>query len=200
MGATVFPGELDMLTGPPGGTKSMPDEIMLIEKAKDLDSDAWAEIYNLYYHRIYVYLYHSLGNADLAEDMVSSVFVGALERIGTFTYRGISLSAWLYRIAHNMVVDHFRKSKITKMPLREESAVTTDSMEDAAERILTGKRLSVAMQSLTEEQQQVIMLKFVDGLSNAEVAQALNKPESAVKSLQHRALGSMRRLLWRKIL
>ncbi len=173
----------------------MTDEVVLIQKAKEFDSDAWTEIYHRYYRRIYHYLCRHLGDRSLAEDMAASVFLGATEKIGSFIYRGVPLSAWLYRIAHNMVIDHYRKAKATMLPLSEDLAGETDETAEAGERRLEMKTLSLAMNELTDDQRQVIILKFLDGMSNAEIAQIVNKPEGAVKSLQHRALASLRRVM-----
>ncbi len=178
------------------GGVALSDEIILIEKAKDFDSEAWTEIYKRYYHKIYVYLGHKLGNMDLAEDMAATVFLEALERIETFTYRGIPLSAWLYRIAHNMMVEHFRhRAKVHTEPLTEDLILETAEPDEVIERNLARQDLTMALKKLTDEQRQVILLKFMAGLTNTEVARVINKPVGAIKSLQHRALVSLRRII-----
>jgi len=178
-----------------GGVHLFKEET-LIQKAKEFDSDAWSDIYKRYYHQIYAYLRHRLGDKDVAEDIAASVFLAALEGIGAFTYRGISLSAWLYRIAHNMTVDHFRRRKkeLTD-PLDEEQIAEKSMPDEVLDRSLARQELAKALKELTDEQQQVILLKFIAGLSNAETAQVIGKPEGAVKSLQHRALASLRHIL-----
>ncbi len=185
----------DLRNAAPGGAVLVMDEIVLIQKAKEFDSDAWTEIYHRYYRRIYHYLWRNLGDRDLAEDMAASVFLGATEKIGSFTYRGIPLSAWLYRIAHNMVIDHYRRAKASTLPLSEDLAGEGDETAEEGERLVERKSLLLAIDELTEDQRQVIILKFLEGMSNTEIARIVNKPEGAVKSLQHRALASLRRVM-----
>ncbi len=172
------------------------DEAILIQKAKDFDSEAWAQIYRHHYPKIYAYLRHRVGDIDLAEDIAASVFLHAVEGIKSFTYRGFSLSAWLFRIAHNQVVDHFRrKAKAATEPLTEKLSAKGDGVQEAVEGALVREELSLALKNITEEQRQVVLLKFFGGMSNAEVARIIRKPEGAVKALQHRALASLRRIL-----
>lgn len=172
------------------------DEAILIQKAKDFDSEAWAQIYRRHYSKIYAYLCHRLGDIELAEDVAATVFLHAVEGIGSFTYRGFSLSAWLFRIAHNQVVDHLRrKAKVATEPLTEELLATRGTVQEAMEEALVREELSLALKNITEEQRQVVLLKFFAGLSNAEVARIIRKPEGAVKALQHRALASLRRIM-----
>ena len=172
------------------------DEAILIQKAKDFDSEAWVQIYRRHYPKIYAYLRHRLGDVDLAEDIAASVFLHAVEAIGSFTYRGFSLSSWLFRIAHNQAVDHFRrKAKVKTEPLTEELVAKGGPVEEAMEEVLVREDLNLALRNITEEQRQVVLLKFFSGLSNAEVARIIGKPEGAVKALQHRALASLRRIL-----
>ncbi len=172
------------------------DEAILIQKAKDFDSEAWTQIYRCHYPKIYAYLRHRVGDIDLAEDIAANVFLHAVEGIKSFTYRGFSLSAWLFRIAHNQVVDHFRrKAKVATEPLTEELPAKEAGVQEAMEGGLVREELSLALKNITEEQRQVVLLKFFGGMSNAEVAQIIRKPEGAVKALQHRALASLRRIL-----
>lgn len=172
------------------------DEAVLIQKAKDFDSEAWAQIYRRYYPKIYAYLHYRVGDVDLAEDITANVFLHAVERIKSFTYRGFPLSSWLYRIAHNQMVDHFRrKAKVATKPLTEELLAKRGGVHEEMEGALVREDLSSALKNITEEQQQVVLLKFFGGLSNAEVARIIRKPEGAVKALQHRALASLRRIL-----
>ena len=175
------------------------DEAILIQKAKDFDSGAWTQIYRLHYPKIYAYLRHRLGDVDLAEDIAARVFLHAVEGIGSFTYRGFSLSSWLFRIAHNQAVDYLRrKSKVKIEPLTEELLAKSGTVQEAMEEVLVREDLNLALKNITEEQRQVVLLKFFSGLSNAEVARIIGKPEGAVKALQHRALASLRRILERE--
>jgi RNA polymerase sigma-70 factor (ECF subfamily) len=175
------------------------DEAVLIQKAKDFDSGAWTHIYRHHYPRIYAYLCHRLGDIDMAEDIAAVVFLHAVEGIDSYTYRGFSLSSWLFRIAHNQMADHFRrKAKEKTEPLTEERLSKSGTVQEAMEEVLVREDLNLALKNITEEQQQVVLLKFFSGLSNAEVARIIRKPEGAVKALQHRALASLRRILERE--
>ena len=172
------------------------DEAILIQKAKDFDSEAWAQIHRRHYPKIYAYLRYRIGDIDLAEDMAANVFLHAVEGIGSFTYRGFSLSAWLFRIAHNQVVDHLRrKAKVATEPLTEELLAKEGAVDETIEGALVRAELSLALENIPMEQRQAVLLKFFGGLSNAEVARIIRKPEGAVKALQHRALASLRRIM-----
>lgn len=177
----------------------MQDERELIGRAKEYDPVAFAQIYERYYQSIYNYVYYRVGDSSLAEDLTAEVFLKALEGIETFTFRGVPFSAWLYRIANNLVADHFRhQPQQPDLSLEEELIAAEGEPSEALERGLTQQQLAQALRGLTEEQRQVIILKFVEGLSNTEVAQVLGKTEGAVKGLQHRALARLGRILSRQ--
>jgi RNA polymerase sigma-70 factor (ECF subfamily) len=176
----------------------VPDEVVLIQRAKDFDNEAWRQIYYCYYPKIYAYLLRRLGNTDLAEDMAANVFLHAVEGINSFRWRGFSLSSWFFRIAHNQVVDHFRRkarARIKTEPLTEELLAKISNGQDATEAIFVKDKLKLALESITDDQRQVVLLKFFEGLSNAEVARIIKKSEGAVKGLQHRALASLKCIL-----
>jgi RNA polymerase sigma-70 factor (ECF subfamily) len=135
-------------------------------------------------------------NVHLAEDFTSEVFVKVLESIDTFRFRGVPLTMWLLRIARNLMVDYFRgQPKSSDLPLKEDLLPTEVGPSDIFETKLTRQQLVQAYGNLTEDQQDVIILKFVDGLTNTEIAQVLGKSEGAIKSLQHRALVSLNHVL-----
>jgi len=172
------------------------DEAKLIQRAKKGDPAAFAEIYDRHQPAVYRYIYYRVSDAATAEDLTSDVFVRLVEKIDRFTYRGRPLLAWLYTIARNLVTDHHRRGgQATILPLDEQLATESGNLERAAERGLAQRRLAAALPHLTEDQRQVIILKFIEGLDNAEVAQMMGKPVGAVKSLQHRALAALRRTL-----
>jgi RNA polymerase sigma-70 factor, ECF subfamily len=172
------------------------DEAILIQKAKSFDSDAWAQIYQSYYRKIFVYVHFRLLDTGTAEDLTADVFLRAVERIGSFEYRGAPLLAWLYRIARNLTVDYLRqKSKMKTQRLVEETLAEDTPIEDTTEQLLVRDELNAAIKNLTDDQREVVLLKFIGGLSNAEVAQTIRKSEGAVKALQFRALASLRRIL-----
>jgi len=175
---------------------SKQEERELIKRAKECDSSAFARLYEYYYQDIYNYIYLRISDASLAEDMTSEVFIKVLESIDSFTFRGFPFSSWLYRIARNMMVDYFRShQEPVDLPLEEEVLPAERGPSDVVERELTQQQLARALSNLTEDQQQVIILRFVDGLSNTDVAQVLGKSERAIRSLQYRALSSLNRFL-----
>ncbi len=168
----------------------------LIRRAKEYDSSAFASIYEHYYEDVYNYIYHRVTNAPVAEDLTAEVFLKALDSIASFTFRGVPLSVWLFRIARNLVADHFRRGPgLVEVPLKEGMLPLEAGADDVFEKELTQQQLARALSNLTEDQQDVIILRFVDGFSTADVAQVLGKSVGAVKSLQSRALNSLNRFL-----
>ena len=167
----------------------------LVERAQGGDRAALEELYLLHFDRIYSYLHMSVGNRHDAEDLTNQTFVKMLESIERFEWRKVPLSAWLFRIAHNLAMDHFRASK--RWQPEEEVPEPQDSAEHSAEDEALqaiGRRSMLAMiEDLSPDQQQVLTLKFVFNFSNGEVAAILGKTEGAIKSLQHRALATLQR-------
>ncbi len=172
------------------------DESLLIERAKRYDQRAISELYKRHVQSIYRYIYYRVGDVTVAEDLTAEVFLRALEGLAGFTYRGVPFSAWLHRIAYARVMDHFRQqARRELLPLDERLVSTGKGPQATVEARLDHEELQSAIAQLTTEQQQVVILKFVEGLSNAEVARILGKSEGAVKSLQHRALNSLQRIM-----
>jgi RNA polymerase sigma-70 factor (ECF subfamily) len=176
------------------------DERELIRRAKEYDPSAFAEIYERYYQKIYNYIYYRVSEGGVAEDLCSEVFVKVLEAIESYTFKGVPFSAWLYRIAANLVIDYYRRQSAQPEMLIEanQPSIADENPGLNMEHHFSQQELRSALQELTEDQQQVIIYKFVDGLSNSEVAQILGKTEGAIKSLQHRALASLGRLMGEK--
>ncbi len=150
-----------------------------------------SETYDRYAPQIYRYIYHRLGNQSLAEDLTSEVFVRFLRARVT----PASPVAYLYRCAHNVVVDYLRKNPAFCEPLDDCVIAQQGDPAKIAEIEVERFRLRRAILRLTPDQQQVIVRKYVEGLSNAEIGRVLGRPESAVKALQHRALANLRNLL-----
>lgn len=174
----------------------MQEEHDLIRKAQSYDPDAFGAIYERFYNGVYRYIFYRVGEQSLAEDLTMEVFVKAMEAIDTYSFRGVPFSAWLYRIASNLVVDHFRRQPSQMaVSLEEKLVASLEHPTGVLESEFAHHQLRRALSELTDDQQQVVILKFVDGLSNLEVAQILGKTEGAVKSLQHRALASLGRVL-----
>jgi RNA polymerase sigma-70 factor (ECF subfamily) len=172
------------------------EEHEMIRRAQDFDPGAFGEIYERYHSGVYKYIYYRVGDQPVAEDLTMEVFAKAMEAMDTYNYRGVPFSAWLYRIGSNLVVDHFRRQPVRpELALEDRLVAHGDESSEKLESAFSHMELREALAELTDDQQQVIILKFVDGLSNYEVAQILGKTEGAVKSLQHRALASLGRVL-----
>ncbi len=164
----------------------------LVERLKRGDADAAASLYRLYADQIYRYVYYQTRDPDLAADLTSEVFLRMLEHIDRYNHRGVPFRAWLFKVAHNLVIDHFRERA------RFAAGEAFSDNEPAAEPELPDvdrHRLTEALNRLTGEQKQVVLLRFIEDLDIKEVAAILGKTEGAVKALQHRALAALRRLL-----
>ena len=168
----------------------------LVERAKRGDREAFEELYLLHFDRIYSYLQLSVGNKHDAEDLTNQTFVKMIESIDRFEWRN-PISAWLFRIAHNLAMDHFRSRRRWQSEEEppEPPGSEERSAEDEAFRAIGQQSMFELIENLSEDQQQVLTLKFAFDFSNAEVGTILGKSEGAVKSLQHRALGSLQRQL-----
>ena len=172
------------------------DEARLIKRAQQGDADAFAEIYELHQPAVYRYVYYRVGNVATAEDLAAVVFTRVVEGIDKYRYRGRPLLAWLYTIARNAVIDHQRRSaRDVTVPLDNHVADESVDAERAAERALSQQQLTAAMTHLTEDQRQVIMLRFIEEMTSEQVAEVLGKSTGAIKALQHRALAALRRHL-----
>ena len=166
----------------------------LIAQARQGDPAALGAIYDQYAQKIYIYFYHRLGNRELAEDLTAEVFARMVEAVDTSRFADTSLSGWLYRIAHNLLVDHFRQQR-EEVALSEELPMQREGPAAIAERKLAQDGLRKALEKLTEEQRQVIVLRFGEGLTAREVAAIMEKQENAIWQLQHRALNALRRVV-----
>jgi RNA polymerase sigma-70 factor (ECF subfamily) len=172
------------------------DEESLVRRAQQRDQEAFAQLYEEYFDRIFRYITLKIGDKAEAEDMTQQVFLNALRSISSFKWKGIPFSAWLYRIAHNQVVDHLRKKqKRTAIPINESLAGGDSNPQLMAERSLDIEQLLLATQRLTEAQRQVTSLRFAGELSIAEVAKIMGKSQGAVKALQHSAIVALRKAL-----
>jgi RNA polymerase sigma-70 factor (ECF subfamily) len=179
----------------PPAKDSQADVRRLVERAQQDDRQALEELYLLHFDRIYSYLHMSVGNRHDAEDLTTQTFTKMLESIKRFRWQSAPFSAWLFRIAHNLAMDHFRASR--RWQPEEEVPEPRDELEPSAEaaamQTIGRESMLELIEGLSTEQQQVLTLKFVFNLPNAEVATILGKTEGAVKSLQHRALVSLQK-------
>ena len=173
----------------------MQDEESLVRRAQKQDQEAFARIYEEYFDRIYRYITLKIGDAVEAEDLTQQVFLNTLRSISSFKWRGKPFSAWLYRIAHNQVVDYLRKKKRTAVPLEETLASAGDNPQQAAERKLDIEQVLAAARHLTGAQREVISLRFTSDLSIAQVAGVMGKSQGAVKALQHSGIVALRKAL-----
>ena len=167
----------------------------LVVRGQAGDRAALEELYLIHFDRIYSYLHMTVGNRHDAEDLTTQTFLRMLESIGKFRFQAAPFSAWLFRIAHNLSMDHFRANKRwqPEEDVPEPIGSEERSAEDEAFQSIGRQSMLELIDSLSPEQQQVLTLKFVFNFSNAEAATILDKSEGAVKSLQHRALVSLQK-------
>jgi RNA polymerase sigma-70 factor (ECF subfamily) len=171
-------------------------ESLLVDRARRGDARAFGELYELHVDRIYRYVSYRVATTEHAEDLTEHVFLKAWEAVSRYQSRGLPFAAWLYRMAHNAVVDHYRASRPTtpideKFDLEDEKQSPSDAVMAGVDR----EGLKLALQRLNPDQQKVILLRFVEGLSHAEVADIVGKSEGAVRVIQHRALALMAKYL-----
>src|SRR2546421_9358701 len=171
----------------------------LVDQAQQGDREALEELYLIHFDRIYSYLHMSVGNRHDAEDLTTQTFLKMLEAMGRFRWQSAPFSAWLFRIAHTLAMDHFRASRrsqpeedVPEPPGSEEASAEEEAMQSIGR-----QSMLELIEKLSAEQQQVLTLKFVFNFPNAEVATILGKTEGAIKSLQHRALVSLQKQLTR---
>ena len=167
----------------------------LVDQAQKGDRGALEELYLIHFDRIYSYLHVSVGNRHDAEDLTTQTFLKMLESIGKFRWQSAPFSAWLFRIAHNLAMDHFRATRRwqPEEEVPEPEPDESTSAEAGALQSIGRKSMLELIDELSPEQQQVLTLKFLFNFSNAEAATILGKSEGAIKSLQHRALASLQR-------
>jgi RNA polymerase sigma-70 factor (ECF subfamily) len=176
---------------------SLQDEINLVQRAQHNDSQALTEIYEAYFDKIYRYIVMRIRNEMEAEDLTQQVFMKVLQSISSFKSQGVPFSSWVYRIAHNQVVDFLRQQNrkstvdIEGLPLPD----TGDDPQHIMEQEYDIKTLKMAMQHLTEAQQEVLALRFTGEMPIAQCAQVMGKSEGAIKALQHSAVQALRKAL-----
>ncbi len=174
------------------------DEAHLVKCAITGDTDAFGELYLLHLDAIYRYIYYRVGDTHDAEDLTEQVFLKAWEALPCYEQRGNPFTSWLYRIAHNVVVDHCRRQKPT-IPMPPPEKVGWESKHSTSlEQVIEAEEaaaMTTAIAQLPGEQQRVIILRFIEGLSHAEVARILDKSQGACRVLQYRALAALNQLL-----
>ena len=174
----------------------MQEEESLVRRAQQRDEEAFAQLYEGHFDKIYRYVTLRMGDQTEAEDLTQQVFVKALQSISSFRWKGIPFAAWLFRIARNQLVDYFRKKKkYATAPLDESLTGSDINPQLAVERKLDIEQLLLATKRLTEAQREVISLRFASELSIAQVAKIMDKSQGAVKALQHSAIVALRKIL-----
>lgn len=164
------------------------NEKQLVESAARHDSKAFGELYELYFDKIYNYLYFKTMHRNEAEDLTALVFLKAWEAIGNFQWQGYPFSTWLYRIAHNQLVDHYRTQRhVLPLEVAERHECGDDPFE-AVEHASLLAQIRSSLKNLTLEQQRVVTLRYFEGYSICEIAKMMNKAPDAVRAMQHRAL------------
>lgn len=174
----------------------MTDEGALLERARAYDDEALGELYDRYAPKMYAYMYRRLGHAATAEDLTGELFLRVLRSLRNDQAWCQSFSAWLYRIAHNLVVDHYRSlPELPHQTIEPSMQGESGDLATALEGQVARERVRAATRRLTPDQQEVLALRYGEGLTSAETAQILDKSTGAVEALQHRALASLRRIL-----
>lgn len=185
---------------PSEGAVGDEDVVALVDRAREGDPDAFADLYDRYVDRVYRFiLYRVSGDVALAEDITSEVFVRALRKIKTFTWQGRDVGAWLVTIARNLVLDHFKSGRFRMEVVGpdpgEGSREGVVDPEDQALSRVSQADLYRAIQQLGTEQQEVIYWRFLQGYSVAETAAAMDKTDGAIKALQYRAVKALYKLV-----
>lgn len=178
------------------------DEPKLVRQAKTGDSEAFGQLYDAYLERIYRFIYFRVEDQQTAEDITSQVFLKAWENLGRFQIGGTPFLAWLYTIAHNAVIDHYRTRKVTATleDVRISDPGHAEAVENGIDSAVEMKSIKTALLTLTDDQRQVLLLKFIDEMSNEEIARHLGKREGAIRALQMRGLKALsKRLTTEKI-
>lgn len=177
------------------------DERQLVLQAQDGDAEAFGRIYDGYVERIYRFVFFRVDDQQTAEDITSQVFLKAWSNLDRFEFTRTPYIAWLYTIAHNTVIDHYRTRKITTAleDVQLSQPDDAEAVENQIDLTVEMKTIKVAMQNLTDDQQQVLHLRFIEGMSNTEIAQQLGKREGAIRALQMRGLQALAKQLAEKM-
>lgn len=186
-----------MVSKPTGKVSQVPqsDEQDILVRASQGDREAFGALYGQYVERIYNYVYYRTGNVHDAEDLTARVFYRALHHIRSYTDRGVPFSAWLYRIAHNLIANwHRDRSRHQEIPLSDAPTIHYKGEPPEVALILSQDRedLLKLIRHLPPERQHLLVLKFVEHMSNDEIGKIMGRSEGAVKSLYHRTLLTLR--------
>ena len=189
VGRAVATDELDKSV-----TYTASDVKALVKKAAAGNVEAFGEVYSAYLDRIYRYVFYQVNNRTIAEDLTEEIFMKAWKGIRRYRWTGLPFSSWLYRIAHNHVVDYFRTNKQCQS-LEEDIASDSDQPEEVIEKKQILQSLVRAISTLPEQQRYIITLKFIGGLDNRKIERITGKHQGAIRVMQMRALTSLRHKL-----
>ncbi len=179
----------------------LPNERQLVLQAQAGNSEAFGQLYDAYMERIYRFVYFRVEDQQTAEDITSQVFLKAWSNLDRFSFNRTPYLAWLYTIAHNAVIDHYRTRKVTaalddvQLSQQDHAEVVENEIDLTAEM----NTIKEALQTLTDDQQKVLTLKFMEGMSNSEIARHLGKREGAIRALQMRGLQALAKQLEEKM-
>ena len=168
-------------------------EVLIVKKAISGDAEAFASLYDAYVDDVYRFVFHRVGHEQTAEDLTSQVFLKAWDNLGRYKVRGLPFGAWLFQIARNSVIDYYRTHKEI-LPLEPNAATEPDPSMNVArevEKRLEGEWVRTILYKLTQEQREVLILKFINGLKTKEIAQVMGKGQGAIRALQMRALHAL---------
>jgi RNA polymerase sigma-70 factor (ECF subfamily) len=168
-------------------------EIQLIQKATAGDADAFARLYDTYVDEVYRFVYYRVSDEDTAEDLTSQIFFKAWDNLHRYQVRGSPFKAWLFQIARNLVIDYYRTRKEV-LPLEPHALLEPDPAANVSEKVeqrLEAERLRNLLQGLTDDQREVLTLKYINGLSTKEIAKVMKKGQGAIRALQMRGLQAL---------
>ena len=194
MGAGVrYTGRECEIIGVATLSPALADGADFVRRVKEFQREAWDELYDTYFPKMYRYLYVRLGDRDVAEELAAEVFEQACRGVHRFQYRGVPIASWLYRVAHNVMVDWQRRQKRNpEVPVLGDFAGT-----DQMDRVVVRDELARALSALTRDQRQVLLLRQIEGHSAASAGALMGMKENAIRALEFRALASLRRVMSR---
>ncbi len=168
----------------------------LVQRARQGDTEAIGDLYQQFHLSVFRYLYYRTGDAHTAEDLTSEVFIRMIRSLPGYQPQEVPFLAWLFQIARNLAIDHYRRtSKDNLVPLEETMPAAQYDLTKTVDHRLSSQTLMQALDHLSEDQRDVVVLRFIAGMPIAEVAQSLSKSEDAIKGLQRRALIALRQIL-----
>ncbi len=176
---------------------SLEEEADLVRRAAAGEAQAFARLYDAHIDDLYRFIFYRVSHQQTAEDLTSQLFIKAWDNLGRYESRGVRFSAWLYQIARNMVIDHYRtrKETVALEPIATMKPDPSANVSKQIERKLEGEWVRGMLEHLTEDQREVLTLKFINGLSTKEVATVMKKKQGAIRALQMRGLQALAKLM-----